>query len=309
MCGQASVQRRRVTYGGDGGEHVTPRIRVGRVSMGFNVGDAVGEVTLDVVAAVIFVGVAWMYRNAHVELQRMWRGIRSASTRKRYVLVWIDADPAYAEGLFRTIEEEEGQERNEFRFLIQARDLLSYPLRQKRTRAVILIDTDVSKLADDPDVAKCIGLRLHDYVRDGGGLIGSHDVIYRRVRSEPLQDVFDYATTAFHRCDQPVPYCIQPDGEGHPLAHGLPQEFELDDGEVCWGEPESDAKVIFGTGDKVEERIKNRPVVVAREYSHGRAVWLNSGDMGERMCKSLKDPEEHLVQLMRNALHWVDRTQ
>jgi uncharacterized membrane protein len=165
----------------------------------------------------------------------------------------------------------------------------------------VLLDTDVTKLADDPKVARRLEEHLRAYVTGGGGIVGSHDLIYRRVRSKELQEIFGCRITTFKSYkERPVPYRCTSEGVGHPLADGLPETFELEDGEICWGDWAPDVSVVYTTDD--EDR---HPLVVAREYADGRVVWINSGDKAEWLCASLSKPQPEVVTLLNNALKWV----
>jgi hypothetical protein len=256
------------------------------------------------VAAGALVFVLLWFRDAIVlKLRAAYRWLYSVFTRSRFVLVWIDDERSYSHKLIRCLRtHDQAHDRLSYRAIKRPRDVLYYPRSHKRVAGIVLLDTDVSKLADEPKAAGLIEKRLRAFVEGGGGLIGSHDLIYRRARNDKLQKVFGCTLTNFHSYkDKPVPYRLnQPD---HPLAADLPGSFTLDDGEICWGDWAVDAEIVFSTEDQPQ-----RPLVVCREYPEGRVVWLNSGDRGDQLCPSIAMPEERFVLLLRNALRWVQET-
>lgn len=267
-----------------------------------------GNVAVNVLAAGAVVALIWFRDFVLLRLSWAWRWIYSLVTRKRYVLVWIDDDRSHSRKLIKRLgsQSQEGvvARPSSCRALRRPRSLLFYPLSYRRTKAVVLFDTDVSKLADEARVARRVEDRVREYVENGGGLIGSHDLIYRRVRSESLQRIFGCRITNFEGVrEKPVRYRINPQYGDHPLRRDLGDTFELDDGEVCSGDWAPDVAAIYTTDDEHEH-----PLVVAREYAEGRLVWVNSGDKAEWLCGSLARPEEPLVVLLRNALDWVSET-
>lgn len=217
--------------------------------------------------------------------------------------MWIDDDRSYSRRLIQHLHEP-GDRSLSFRAIRRPRSVLYYPRSRRRVGGVILLDTDVSKLADEPQAARLIEARLRKFVDGGGGLIGSHDLIYRRVRNTELQSVFGCKIMHFLSYkDHPVPYRLNPDQANHPLSSDLPKTYTLDDGEICWGDWAPDAVVVYTTDDDHQ-----RPLVVCREYSDGRVVWLNSGDKADWLCASIARPEEPFVALLRNSLRWVRGT-
>jgi type 1 glutamine amidotransferase len=238
-------------------------------------------------------------------LFRAGRWVKSRVSRRHYVLVWIDDETGYARKLIKRLREMTTAQglmpETMFHVMTTPRDLLRYPLSRSTTASVILLNTDVSKLADDPAISQAIQARLCRYVEGGGGVIGSHDLIYRRVRAEVLQKMFGCTITQFN--SQPiVTYRPRLD---HPLRKDL-SEFSLSDGEVCWGRWAPDVTVVYDTEVCAPGHDAHvQPVVVARDFGEGRLVWLNSGDKTDWLCQSIGAPEEPLVLLLRNALIWV----
>jgi hypothetical protein len=257
----------------------------------------------NLISTTVVIALVWFRDGIFLWLGAAYRWIYSVVTGKQFVLVWIDDDISVSRKLIRRLHDQEDS-RLSFRAIKRPESVLYYPQSQKRTVGIILLDTDVSKLADEPRTARLIEARLRAFVDGGGGLIGGHDLIYRRVRNSELQLVFGCQIVHFltHR-EHPVTYRLNPEQVDHPLAVDLTDGFTLDDGEICWGEWEPDATIVFTTNDEHQ-----RPLVVCRESSEGRVVWLNSGDKADSLCASISTPEEPFVLLLRNALRWVRET-
>jgi len=131
-----------------------------------------------------------------------------------------------------------------FRDLGTPEDILNYALTPRVVGCVILLITDVTKLSEDAGTRSKIQEALALYVARGGGLIGTHDIAYRRVRNDALQQVFGGVTNQFRRTDQPVVYLRNPEVH-HPVADGLPDSFSLNDGEVVWGTWDNGVVPVF----------------------------------------------------------------
>lgn len=269
----------------------------------FDITSAAENIGYNVISTIVVIALVWFRNGIFLRLGVAYRWIYSVVTGKQFVLVWIDDDRSYSRKLIRRLGDQEDR-RLSFRAIKRPHSVLYYPQSKKRIGGIILLDTDVSKLADEPQTARRIEARLRAFVNRGGGLIGSHDLIYRRARNKALQSVFGCQIIHFltYR-EQPVPYRLNPGQANHPLAVDLPDSFTLDDGEICWGDWAPDATIVFTTDNE-----HRRPLVVCREYSEGRVVWLNSGDKADWLCASIAKPEEPFVLLLRNALHWVRET-
>lgn len=250
-------------------------------------------------AAVVFL-VLWFRDAIFLKARAAYRWLYSLLTGRRFVLVWIDGEKSYADRLIKRLRDhDQASSRLSYQAIRRPREVLFYPRSSKRVAGIVLLDTDVSKLADEPKTADRIETHLQAFVEKGGGLIGGHDLIYRRARNRKLQTIFGCKLVHFAGYkDRPVPYRLNmPD---HRLAADLPASFALDDGEICWGDWAADAEIVLTTKDETQ-----RPLVVCREYSRGRVVWLNSGDRGEQLCPSIAKPEDQFVLLLRNSLRWV----
>lgn len=273
----------------------------------------VGSIAIGIAASTIFAVLLWL--KDHLGQQRVvvcCRWLFSTVTNRSYVLVWLDDEASgtsHAATLISSLQNAavaQSATRLSFANVGRPTGLLFYPLTPRRTRAVILLDTDVTKLADQLAVATRIETNLRKYVEKGGRLVGSHDLIYRRVRATVLQGVLGYTTNDFLDAkNNSVAYKVAAQHSEHFLRTGLADEFVLTDNEVCWGDapPSAGAEVIFYTGAEIEEQY--RPLVVTRQHGQGRTVWLNSGDRGKALCASIATPEDGLVRLLRNAIDWV----
>ena len=63
--------------------------------------------------------------------------------------------------------------------------------------SIIFIVTDVTKLSNNEHTLELINLALVNYVRNGGKLICTHDIIYKRTRNSRLQKMFGCTVTEF----------------------------------------------------------------------------------------------------------------
>jgi hypothetical protein len=256
-----------------------------------------------VAAAGVFFVLVW-FRDSLVDTTRRgWHRIEARLVRKRFVLLWID-DQSISEKLCGHLSRLDS-EGNLYRVLDRPTSISLYPLSEQIVRAIIILDTDVSKLADSDSAQVRLQQQLGHYVSRGGALIASHDVIYRRVRCTELQDMFGCTITEFYQCppEEKVHYQVDAKAANHPIRAGLSDNFELDDGEVVAGPSwPPDVDVIYATADS-----QSHPLVVTREYAQGKLVWLNSGDKGDYMCQSLARPEEPLVRLLVNCVNWAGR--
>jgi hypothetical protein len=255
----------------------------------------------NVVAAGVIVLLVW-FRDRFIDAGiRTWHTLEGVLLRKKFVLIWVDDDTSLGQQLCTLLSKSDG-DGNLYRALECPASLFLYPGSAKLIRAIVLLDTDVTKLADKVSIQTRIERRLEHYVSEGGTLIGSHDLIYRRVRSDALQKMFGCQTTQFYPCreEEKVHYQLVPAASKHPLAHGLDAEFDLDDREVVRGDWAPDTRVIFATAEE-----DSKPLVVTRERGNGKLVWLNSGDKAEWMCPSLAVPEEPLLKLLANSVRWA----
>lgn len=207
----------------------------------------------------------------------------------KHVLIWSDFDRGTQNKIIKRLGLGEEYFVEE---LVEPVEILSKNLAEIDT--IILIDTDVTKLSNNDSTLERINEALVGYVEGGGRLICTHDLIYRRTRNEPLQNMYGCRITNF----QPQPavrYIKTEDCAEQGTFASLPEEFVLHDDEICWGSIAPDVEVYFETED-------GRPLVFSREYGNGVCIWLNSGDFKEYPSKSILKPEKEFVALLREAL-------
>ncbi|MCL6266433.1 hypothetical protein [Flagellimonas myxillae] len=188
----------------------------------------------------------------------------------------------------------------------EPRDLLFYPIGKKYVNLIILFVTDVTKFSELPKERKLIQSKLLNHLKEGGTLVGTHDIIYRRCRNFALQKVYGCQLNNFRRLDAPIDVEIVPEHSTNPLLEGLDDNFSLDDGELCWGDWTADANILAQTKKGFNKR-KKVPMVVTRKISYdGLAIWLNSGDKFVNAPRSVSQPEEALVRILSNASRYSE---
>lgn len=262
------------------------------------------EVLIGVVSAVIggyvLAAIPWFRETIFVRSLWLPKFVWRSVNRKRYVLVWIDAGEEHADRLKNRIRETVTG-KYAFRSIASPERVRRFPRRY--TAAIVLIDTDVTKLARTQAQSDKIGEWLKKYVRRGGALVGAHDVLWRRVRAPALEVALGGKLTHYEPGNgADTAYHISSGAEQHPMRDGLSDEFSLSDGEVMCGTWQPAAKAIYA-----DEH--NHELVVAHEYHEGRCVWLNSGDFGEdTVAASVGEPQENFVKLVTNAIRWTTRT-
>lgn len=168
-------------------------------------------------------------------------------SRNSYVLVWTDEDIYVSKKICKELRKY--FDHKIIKAISQPIDILKYPSVPTFTCAIILIVTDVAKLSENNKLRKRIQQNLVKFVDRGGGLIGTHDIVYRRVRNEMLEKAFGCRLTNFERCKNGiVKYKKNTNYLNHRIASSLPDEFELTDNEICWGNWSADTSVIFFLG-------------------------------------------------------------
>jgi hypothetical protein len=241
---------------------------------------------------------------------RLLYTIRRYLTWRREILLWIDADSGtvqrMAQHLRAQLQATAGNlRRARIHTMRYPREILYHPMTPSIVAAIILINTDVSKLSADDKIREQIQDRLLKYMGKGGGIVGCHDVIYRRARNERLQQAFGGRIDGFSMIrDQPVEYVRNPAHADHPIAKALDEKFTLMDGEILatkgW---RRDAQVLFSSTESPDPHS----LVVAQEYLKSRLVWLNSCDHQDPICRSVGEPQPHFVALLSASVQWVAR--
>jgi len=226
-----------------------------------------------------------------------WRATVRICSRKPFILIWNDHDRAVGIRLATALRRHLTGARIEA--IESPHQVRYYPLHPWFVRAVILIDTDVTKFSERERTREQVEQSLMSFLERGGGLVGTHDVNYRRVRNTKLQKAFGCEVVDFVRSNGPIEYVVDGRHSGHPLRQGLKDQFSLDDGEVIFGPWHDQAQVVYAT-------TEGKPLVIANHFGGGRLVWLNSGDKKQdSLCPSLNGPQSELVQLLANAVGWV----
>ncbi len=207
----------------------------------------------------------------------------------KHILMWGDFESGVLNKLIKRLDMDKGYY---FEILIDPVEILSKELSCIDT--IVLIDTDVTKLSNNDEVIQKINDTLIDYVDSGGRLVVTHDLIYRRTRNDGLQKLLGCRITNFQSADiikyKKTDLCNE-------LNHfsELPDEFELHDGEFCWGQYAPDVEVFFETEDGI-------PLVFSREYGNGVCVWMNPGDYKEYPPQSIVKPEKEFIQMLKEAI-------
>lgn len=242
-----------------------------------------------------------VFRNRILRImRRIYHSLTVLFTRKRYVLIWNDDDIAHSRKISKNLEKKYPSIR--FKSLDTPKEIFNFTKKSSVIQTIIFIVSDVTKLSEDKKVKEEIQTWLVDFLGKDGGIIGTHDLIYRRVRNDKLEIAFGCQLNNFKRIEGKVRYIKNPAFKNHKMLKDLPDSFELDDGEILWGKWREDENTtcLFQT-----EGENPKPLVVAREYSRGRAVWINSGDKKDNISKSISQPEENFVGLLGNAIDWI----
>ncbi len=214
---------------------------------------------------IITVGIfLWLWLTKRVIIfSQVYRLILAKIARKKYVLIWNDHDIKNSNGIIKLLE----KKNSKFRYfaLNQPKDIFKFPLKPGAIQAIIFIVSDVTKLSEDPKERNSIQDKVLKYVEKGGTLIGTHDIIYRRVRNDLFEMAFGCRITNFQRENKPIEYMVTPENTGHPVLKDLPDTFCLEDGEVCWGEWTHDVLVLLKSR-KAYNGKKPIPLLTFRSY-------------------------------------------
>jgi len=242
--------------------------------------------------------ISWYRRNSF-HLVAILRFLKSLIIRRKYILIWNDNHLSTSEKIAKHLKKKGITER--IVCLNAPYELLKFPLRPSAIKMIILIVSDVTKLAASEQLSNQIEQKLVDYVCDGGTLFGTHDIIYRRCRNLMLQQAYSCEINNFQRFEAPIKALRVQGALAHPLLRGLPEQITFDDGEVCWGNWGHEAKPLLVTAESVNNSGQV-PLLVAKHFGHnGMLIWLNAGDKGKELCKSLTRPQSAVIQLLYNA--------
>ena len=246
-------------------------------------------------------------RSAWRITERWANSLQAALLGWRYVLVWVDLPPPDRTKLIAQLARE--LPGHEIVWLTATEDLDRYHLDPRVTAAVLLIASDVTKLSEVASSRQAIQDRLNAYVHKGGGLVGCHDVIYRRVGNDILTKTFGGRITGFKTASKPIPYTRNVAQLPDEFAD-LSPEFILNDGEVLETTWDAGVQVLF----KVEPAFAatmpdvrgELALVACRCCGAGRAAWMNSADYGQNgPADAFSDPA--FIKLLGATIRWAAR--
>lgn len=206
---------------------------------------------------------------------------------KKRVLLWADFNNVVLDKIVKRLKMDDEYS---FEELDDPINIMSMDL--TKIDSIVMIVTDCTKFSNIELAIKRINQKLVNYVRNGGRLICTHDVIYRRTRNELLQEMYGCKITHF-KAAEGVEYKKTEDCEGKFTS--LPDEFVLHDCEICWGNLEYDVEVHFETPDGI-------PLVFSREYGNGVCIYLHPGDYKFNPPPSIGKPEKEFVDLLRESI-------
>lgn len=212
---------------------------------------------------------------------------------KKHILLWGDFENNI---LNRLIKRLNLPEEYYIEILAEPIELLSKNL--SLIDGIILIDTDVTKLANSDFALERINQALEKYVLSGGKLITTHDIIYRRTRNDLLQKMYGCCISHFKLIKE-IQYIKTDACNDCSVFDTLPEQFTLVDDELCWGELAPDVTVYFETEDHI-------PLVFSREYGSGLCVWLNSGDFKKYPSESILKPDKNFVAMLKSIILWEE---
>ena len=102
----------------------------------------------------------------------------------KHIVIWADFEENYLHKIIKRMDLHE-------EYFVDVVNEPAYLLSQNSflIDSIVLIDTDVTKLANTDAMINRINKYLENYVYCGGKLIVTHDVIYRRTRNIKLQEM------------------------------------------------------------------------------------------------------------------------
>lgn len=208
----------------------------------------------------------------------------------KHILVWSDFESRILDKIIKKLNLDDSYY---VEILTEPIEILSKNL--SGISSIILFDTDVTKLSNNNKALDRINDALVNYVGNGGKLIATHDMIYRRARNYKLEEMFGYKTSHFAKHNA-VNYIKTSVCEELSLFTDIDKSIVLHDEEVCWGEKLApDANVYFMSDD-------GHPLVFSREYGKGICIWLNSGDFKEYPPTSILKAENGLISILRDLI-------
>lgn len=266
------------------------------------------NISSDFIASTLIIILCWFRDDFVNKMLIAYHFLIGKLSRKKYVLIWNDDKIENSENISKKLDEKLKLEKNSsiiFQSLNTPKEILDFPMNSSIVQAIILIVSDVTKLSENSKTKDKIQNWLVDYLGKGGGIIGTHDLIYRRVRNDKLEDAFGCQLNYFERVDGKgeVKYLKNPCFENHDISKELPDSFELDDGEIICGKKwHVNANCLFHTDEE-----NPKPLVVAIEKSKGKAVWINSADKKDGLAESISKPADEFIDILKSSIKWVNK--
>ena len=175
-------------------------------------------------------------------------------------------------------------------------DILRKEVDGNLPETIVLANTDVTKLANNPKAIENINRYLCEFVRNGGRLVCLHDMIYRRTKNVELQRLYGATIINFERREE-VEYVKTDECVRTGRFANLPERFVLHDGEASAIDSiPPGAKVLFKDGST------GKPLVFARKRGRGTCVWLNTGETTESAPATITNPDPEFLELIRECL-------
>lgn len=223
---------------------------------------------------------------------------------KKVIFVWNDDEIYYSDNIIASLK----SRNKDYHFIAlnAPEEILYYPLLTKHIHLINFFVADVTKLSSNNKIREKIQTKILSYVSKGGTFVGSHDILYRRTKNEKFQVAFGCKITKFQTIQEPIIYKVNDFYKEHPILAGLPEQFPLEDHEVCWGEWDDAAHKLLVLETNFNGMSEEIPLLVLKEYENGILIWINSGDKGEEgLCKSIKNPDGKLIHILANIINYV----
>ncbi len=261
-------------------------------------------IVLSFVGIIVGIAIGWYRKNIfffRLLIRRFW----NVFSNKKYVLIWNDDREEVSENIIELLKERLPDYK--YRILSEPEKLLGFSLKPKYIHIVFLIVSDVTKLAETKSMRDLIQQRLLGYVRKGGNLFGTHDIIYRRCRNTILQGAYGCEIANFKRFSSSIEVKITEGNEEHPLLEGVPNTFNVDDGELCWGEWGNGSKILLNTTSRYKNNLDNKRVfvptlVIKHTGKIGTFIWCNSADKFQDIARSINEPQPEILKIFENAI-------
>jgi hypothetical protein len=218
----------------------------------------------------------------------------ASQMRQKQVLVWGDFDTGILKKLVNKLD-------TKYNFIIIADPLEITHYDLNTMHAVILLNTDVTKLSAGEETRLILNQRLNEFLENGGILLGSHDLIYRRTKNTLLQQAFG-CTIKYFKSIEKIEYCKTEECKEQNAFPSLSDSFYLSDGEICWGDVAPDAAVYFTFNDP--QSGSAIPLVFNRDYGNGHCFWINTGEFKDYPPMSVCKVESPLIQLINEILNF-----